>query len=98
MKVFTPATSVLEFQGWVLEAATNVLIERSSRGWMQWTFADIDNASLRVDLRRLVLSQLPGKVEMAAAWMVIRPQGRPSRRRGLEPGHGRKAVPPDSFN
>ncbi len=28
---------------------------------------DIDNASRRVDLRRLVLSKLPGKVENAAA-------------------------------
>ena len=28
---------------------------------------DIDNASLKVDLKRLVLSNLPGKVETAAA-------------------------------
>jgi uncharacterized protein YuzE len=28
---------------------------------------DIDNASRRVDLKRLVLSKLPGKVENAAA-------------------------------
>ena len=28
---------------------------------------DIDNASRKVDLRRLVLSNLPGKVETAAA-------------------------------
>jgi hypothetical protein len=28
---------------------------------------DIDNASRRVDLKRLVLSRLPGKVENAAA-------------------------------
>lgn len=28
---------------------------------------DIDNASLKVDLERLVLSRLPGKVETAAA-------------------------------
>ena len=28
---------------------------------------DIDNASSKVDLKRLVLSKLPGKVETAAA-------------------------------
>jgi uncharacterized protein YuzE len=28
---------------------------------------DIDNASNKVDLQRLILSKLPGKVEMAAA-------------------------------
>ena len=28
---------------------------------------DVDNASLKVDLKRLVLSNLPGKVETAAA-------------------------------
>ena len=47
------------------EISEGVVLDYDSR----WNLVgiDIDNASRKVDLKRLVLSKLPGKVETAAA-------------------------------
>jgi uncharacterized protein YuzE len=47
------------------EISEGVVLDYDSRGNL--VGIDIDNASKKVDLKRLVLSKLPGKVETAAA-------------------------------
>jgi uncharacterized protein YuzE len=47
------------------EISEGVVLDYDSRGNL--VGIDIDNASRKVDLRRLVLSRLPGKIETAAA-------------------------------
>ena len=47
------------------EISKGVVLEYDARGKL--VGIDIDNASLKVDLKRFVLSNLPGKVETAAA-------------------------------
>jgi uncharacterized protein YuzE len=47
------------------EISDGVVLDYDSRGNL--VGIDIDNASRKVDLRRLILSKLPGKVETAAA-------------------------------
>jgi uncharacterized protein YuzE len=47
------------------EISEGVVLDYDSRGNL--VGIDIDNASTKVDLKRLVLSKLPGKVETAAA-------------------------------
>jgi uncharacterized protein YuzE len=47
------------------EISEGVVLDYDSRGNL--VGIDIDNASRKVDLKRLVLSRLPGKIETAAA-------------------------------
>ena len=47
------------------EISEGVVLDYDDRGNL--VGIDIDNASLKVELKRLVLSKLPGKVETAAA-------------------------------
>ena len=47
------------------EISEGVILDYDSGGNL--VGIDIDNASIKVDLKRLVLSKLPGKVETAAA-------------------------------
>jgi uncharacterized protein YuzE len=47
------------------EISEGVVLDYDSHGNL--VGIDIDNASGKVDLRRLVLSKLPGKIETAAA-------------------------------
>ena len=47
------------------EISEGVVLDYDAKGNL--VGIDIDNASLKVDLKRLVLSNLPGKVETAAA-------------------------------
>lgn len=47
------------------EISEGVVLDYDSRGNL--VGIDIDNASAKVDLRRLILSKLPGTVETAAA-------------------------------
>ena len=47
------------------EISEGVVLDYDSRGNL--VGIDIDNASRKVDLKRLILSRLPGKVETAAA-------------------------------
>jgi uncharacterized protein YuzE len=47
------------------EISEGVVLDYDSQGNLAGI--DIDNASRKVDLRRLVLSRLPGKIETAAA-------------------------------
>ncbi|HYL02784.1 MAG TPA: DUF2283 domain-containing protein [Steroidobacteraceae bacterium] len=46
------------------EISEGVVLDYDSRGNL--VGIDIDNASLKVDLKRLMLSRLPGKIETAA--------------------------------
>ena len=47
------------------EISEGIVLDYDDRG--QLVGIDIDNASKRVDLKKLTLSKLPGKVETAAA-------------------------------
>lgn len=47
------------------EISEGVVLDYDDRGNL--VGIDIDNASVKVELKRLVLSKLPGKVETAAA-------------------------------
>jgi uncharacterized protein YuzE len=47
------------------EISEGVVLDYDDRGNL--VGIDIDNASRKVDLKRLILSKLPGKVETAAA-------------------------------
>lgn len=47
------------------EISERVVLDYDERGNL--VGIDIDNASLKVELKRLILSKLPGKVETAAA-------------------------------
>jgi uncharacterized protein YuzE len=47
------------------EISEGVVLDYDSQGNLAGI--DIDNASRKVDLRRVVLSRLPGKIETAAA-------------------------------
>ena len=47
------------------EISEGIVLDYDAQG--ELVGIDIDNASRRVDLRRLVLSKLPGKVENAGA-------------------------------
>ena len=47
------------------EISEGVVLDYDSRGNL--VGIDIDNASRKVELKRLILSKLPGKVETAAA-------------------------------
>lgn len=47
------------------EVSEGIVLDYDSRGNL--VGIDIDNASRNVDLKRLILSKLPGKIETAAA-------------------------------